>query len=128
MARDKYSTAFTTHELAEKHDVLMPLLLAMFREFQDATKKKPDAVLNKRRVDIVNRLLRDVFVVLNGEKSRTYLDLLDEDDLPQNGDVSLLLGQAVAAMQAFKEKYYGFNRDLLTNAWAVGKAGQRSGS
>jgi hypothetical protein len=37
----------------------MPLLAAMFREFQEASKKKPDAVLNKRKVQIVNRLLHD---------------------------------------------------------------------
>ena len=99
------------------HDSLMPLLAAMFREFQEASKKKPDAVLNKRKVEIVNRLLVDVFKILEDEPTRAYLDLLDEDDLPQNSDVALILGQAEAAMEAFKNKYYAWNGNTLKNEW-----------
>ncbi len=80
----------------------------MFDEFQELSKKKPEGVLNKRKVEIVNRLLKDVYKVIEGEPTRAYLDLLDEDDLPQNSDVVLMLGQAVAAMNAFKSKYYGY--------------------
>ena len=43
------------------YDNLMPLLEAMFREFQDASKKKPDAAINTRKVQIVNRLLVGVY-------------------------------------------------------------------
>ncbi|MSP74702.1 MAG: hypothetical protein EXR12_01060 [Rhodospirillaceae bacterium] len=86
----------------------MPLLSAMFLEFQEAAKKKPDGVLNKRKVEIVNRLLVDVLTIVDGEPSRAYLDKLDEDDVPQNGDVTLMLGQTVAAMKAFREKYHRY--------------------
>ncbi len=48
---------------------------------------------------------------------RAYLDLLDEDDLPQNSDVALILGQAEAAMEAFKNKYYAWNGNTLKNEW-----------
>jgi hypothetical protein len=119
MPRDQRSTDITSQEKASKHDDLMPLLLAMFREFQEAAKKKPEAALNKRKVEIVNRLLRDVISVVDQESTRTYLDLLDEDDLPQNSDVVLILGQAVAAMETFKEKYYGWLDWLGTHAWAT---------
>ncbi|MGG5812396.1 hypothetical protein [Falsiroseomonas sp. CW058] len=94
---------------AAKHELITPLIEAMFKEFQDAARKKPDAALNKRKVEIVNRVLRDVLEILEDEPSRGYIDLLDEDDLPQNSDVSLILGQAVAAMGAFKEKYHSWN-------------------
>ncbi len=92
----------------KSHDDLAPLLAAMFKEFQEAARKKPDAVLNAQKVRIVNRLLTDVLAILDGEPSRTYLELLKEDDLPQNSDVTLMLGQVVAAMDAFKERYYTF--------------------
>src|SRR5450759_3950612 len=105
MPRNRHSRDITTGEKAAKHDDLMPLLAAMFREFQDASKKKPDAVLNKRKVEIVNRLLRGVHSVVEGEPTSPYLDLLDEDDMPQYSDVVLILGQTVAAMEAFKKKY-----------------------
>ncbi len=49
MPRHEESTAATTKEKGSKHDDLMPLLVAMFREFQEASKKKPDAALNKRK-------------------------------------------------------------------------------
>ena len=119
MPRDARSNDTTTTEKGSKHDDLMPLLTAMFREFQDAAKKKPDGALNKRKVEIVNRLLREILTVVDGEATRAYLDLLDEDDLPQNSDVVLILGQAVAAMEAFKEKYYGYISRISAHAWAT---------
>lgn len=57
----------------------------------------------------MNRLLERVCDVLAGEASMDFLDMLDEDDIPQNSDVVLMLSQYVAAMNAFKEKYYGYN-------------------
>lgn len=98
----------TTIERAAKHDALLPLVRAMFREFQDLSKKKPDGVLNKRKAEIVNRLMREVIEIVEGEPTRVHLDLLDEDDLPQNSDVVLMLGQAVAAMEAFRTKYHRY--------------------
>ncbi len=100
-----------------RHDELMPLLAAMFREFQEAGKKKPDGVLNKKKVQIVNRLLESVFEILDGEVSRNYLDLLDEDDLPQNSDVVLMLGQTVAAMEAFHKKNYRYSPARGVHVW-----------
>lgn len=103
-----------------QHDLLMPLLKAMFREFQDATKKKPDGALNRQKVIIVNRLMKDVLTIIEGEKTRDYLDLLNEDDLPQNSDVVLILGQAVAAMEAFEKKYYRYDPGF-GHRWALTK-------
>ena len=65
-----------------QYEALMPLLEAMFREFQELSKKKPDAVLNKKKVEIVNRLLREVRTILEGEPQDPFLDLLNEEDLP----------------------------------------------
>jgi len=98
-----------TSMLGSKYDDLMPLLNAMFRDFQELSKKKPDGVLNKRKVEIANRLLREILLIVEGEQTHNYLDLLDEDELPQNSDIVLILGQAVAAMEAFKAKYYKYS-------------------
>ena len=109
----------TTTERARKHDALMPLLEAMCRDFQDLAKKKPDGTLNKRKVEVVNRLLTDVLSILDDEPQRAYLDLLDEDDLPQYSDVVLLLGQVVAAMQSFRSKHTVFPHREHSN-WVTG--------
>jgi hypothetical protein len=102
---------YTTQEKASKYECLLPLLQAMHNDFTELSKKKPEGALNKRKVQIVNRLLNDVFTILDGEPTRQFLDLLDEDDLPQNSDVALVLGQAQAAMRGFREKYWDKEED-----------------
>lgn len=100
---------YTTQVKAETHDITTPLLKAMYSEFKELSKKKPDSAVSKNKIKIVNRLLEKVRVVLADEKSIDFLDLLDEDDVPQSSDVTLILSQYVAAMSAFHRKYYGWN-------------------
>jgi hypothetical protein len=107
----------TSKAKAQAHDDLMPLLEAMADDFQEAAKKKPEAALNKRKVEIVNRLLTEVHKILDSESTHAYLDKLDEDDLPQNGDVALILGQTVAAMKSFAQKYYGYSSITHEHQW-----------
>ena len=110
----------TTKQKVEEYEVLMPLLQAMFREFTEFAKKKPDGVLSKSRLRVVNRLLSAVYAVLDAEPSREYLDLFEEDELPQNGDVMLMIGQAVAAMKAFHDRYYRWNHGRMQDEWVTG--------
>jgi hypothetical protein len=119
MSRSGEGAVVVSMDKGANHDNLMPLLTAMFREFQDAAKKKPDSVLNQRKVEIVNRLLVDVFKILDGEPTRAYVDLLDENDLPQNSDVVLILGQTVAAMEAFHAKYYVWDGLASAREWKI---------
>ncbi|MGA2636202.1 hypothetical protein [Methylocella sp.] len=108
-------TGKTTAAKAAEWENLSPLLRAMYKEFQELSKKKPDGQVGIPKVKIVNRLLDTVHKLLEGEPSATYLDLLDEDDLPQNSDVVLILSQTFAAMGAFHEKYYGWTG--VENHW-----------
>lgn len=101
--------AKTTSKKASTHDVMTPLLAAMFEEFKDLAKKKPDAAVSKSKLVIANRLLNRVREVLADEESIEFLDLLNEDDVPQASDVTLVFSQYVAAMGAFKAKYHGWN-------------------
>lgn len=117
MARKIRDQFFTTAERAAKHDALMPLLEAMFSEFKELSKKKPDGVLNKRKVQVVNRLLKDILTILEDEPTRIYLDQFDEDELPQNSDIVLMLSQFQAAMKAFREKYHGYNSMEAKHTW-----------
>ncbi|AFZ25117.1 hypothetical protein Cylst_2945 [Cylindrospermum stagnale PCC 7417] len=107
----------TSREKADIHEFTMPLLEAMKIEFKELSKKKPDAVLSKSKVKVVNRLLESCRQVLCLEASLDYLDILNEDDVPQNSDVVLLLSQYVAAMRQFKSTYYGY--DGKEDRWFV---------
>ena len=119
MPRRRDRAAVTIAASGETHENLMPLLQAMLREFQELSKRKPDSALNKRKVEIVNRLLQEIHNLLEGEPTSAYLDLLDEDDLPQNSDVVLILSQSVVAMERFRTRYYHYNLSTAEYAWAA---------
>jgi hypothetical protein len=101
--------AKTSSKKALTYDVTTPLLDAMYEEFKDLAKKKQDAAVSKSKLLMANRLLNKVREVLADEESIEFLDLLNEDDVPQASDVTLIFSQYVAAMQAFKVKYHGWN-------------------
>ena len=79
--------------------------------------RKPDGVVGKTKIGVVNRLLAKCREVLADEASLPFLDTLDEDDVLQSSDVVLNLSQYVAAMSQFREVYYGW--DGTDHSWAV---------
>jgi len=99
----------TTITKAKIHDTTLPLLSSMYLEFKELSKKKPDAAVSKNKISIVNRLLNKIREVLKDEDSIEFLDVLDEDDIPQASDVTLILSQYVASMNEFKNRYFGWN-------------------
>jgi len=99
---------YTTQEKVSVYETTMPLLKAMYFEFKELSKKKPDSAVSKNKIKITNRLLEKVRVALENSSSIEFLDLLDEDDIPQVSDVTLILSQYVASMEAFKKRHYGY--------------------
>lgn len=100
------SRSLTTKKKAESYELVKPLLDAMYEEFKELSKKKPDGVLSKYKIAVVNRLLGECRGVLETEPSFAFLDLLDEDNVPQNSDVVLILSQYLTAMKQFKEAHW----------------------
>ena len=98
---------YTTQEKVSAYETTMPLLEAMYSEFKELSKKKPDAAVSKSKIKITNRLLERVRMALADSSSLEFLDLLDEDDIPQISDVTLILSQYVASMEEFKKRHYG---------------------
>ena len=76
-------------------------------EMRELSKKKPDITLSRRKVQIVNRILKDLCSILSEEAEGKYLDLLDNDDLPQNSDAVLVMVQYETALNAFGSRYKG---------------------
>jgi hypothetical protein len=95
--------------------MLSPMLNSALDEMKEFSKKKQDGVLNPLKVKLINRLLNDIKSVLSSDDSIMYLDVLDEDTLPQNSDAVLILGQFRAAMNQFKGKHFGY--DGSTHRW-----------
>ena len=88
---------------------LKKCLCVLLVALNQLAKKKPEAAVSKSKLVIANRLLQRVREALADEESIEFLDLLNEDDVPQVSDVTLILSQYVAAMTAFKAKYHGWN-------------------
>ena len=109
----------TTTAKADLYDVVMPLLKAMYEDFKAFSKKKPDGAVGKNKILVTNRLLQQCRTVLESEPSLELLDLLDEDNVPQNSDVILMLSQYVAAMEQFKGTYYVYHDAMLGHAWSI---------
>lgn len=91
----------------------------LMQEMRELSKKKPDATLSGGKVKILNRILADIGTVLEDEPEAKYLDLLDDEQLPQNSDAVLVMVQHERALAAFKERYYVYIALLRERRWAT---------
>ncbi len=62
--------------------------------------------MSTSKVGIINRVLTDLKVILNEEPEGKYLDILDNDNLPQMSDAVLIMVQYETALSSFKKRYY----------------------
>lgn len=96
-------------EQARQFDMVAPMLESAHKEMSDLSKKRQDGVLNALKVRYLNRLLTEAQAALGDDPSLAFVELLDEDELPQNSDAVLVLGQWLAAMRQFKDRHFGWD-------------------
>lgn len=129
--RDRIPEA-PSQEQVKKYVMLSPMLDSAIQEMREFSKKKQDGIVNKTKINILNRLLRDLKELLANEPSTGYLDLLDEEALPQNSDAVLILGQYRAAMDSYQARHfrlgqYGRGGTWLTKEYLEEKAAEEEG-
>jgi hypothetical protein len=98
---DRY---LTPEEIAD-YKLVTPLLENLHSEMSELSRKKQDGALNKLKIRHINRILVKVEAILGDDPSVVYLEKLDEDDVPQNSDAVVVLGQWRAAMKQFQSKH-----------------------
>lgn len=103
---DPSSNAPSEQEVAV-YERLFPMLQAAHREMSELSKKRQDGIVNSLKIRNINRLLRDLKGIIEKDPSKDYVELLDEEELPQNSDVVLLLSQWQAALLQYKRRHYG---------------------
>lgn len=108
-----------TQEQVIKFEMLSPMLTSMHNEMKELSKKKQDGIVSPLKVKMINRILEDIKEILSSDPSVSYLDLLDEETLPQNSDAVLILGQFNAAMAQFRKKYYGWDNLAGEYRWVT---------
>jgi hypothetical protein len=109
--------ASPTEAQAETYDRLVPMLTAAHKEMSELSKKKQDGIVNALKIRNINRLLDELVTVLGDDPSRDFLEKLDEDTLPQNSDVVLLLSQWQAALGQFRRRHYGQDSITYEHRW-----------
>ncbi len=106
-----------TENDAAVYERLVPMLQAAHREMSELSKKKQDGIVNSLKIRNINRLLRDLKGIIEKDPSRDYVELLDEEELPQNSDAVLLLSQWQAALQQYKRRHFGRDGSHLPERW-----------
>jgi hypothetical protein len=106
-----------TDEQAATYDRLVPMLVAAHREMTELSKKKQDGIVNTLKIKMLNRLLSELSTVIENDPSYAFVDMLDEETLPQNSDAVLILSQWQAALAQYKERHYGYDSSRGGHRW-----------
>ncbi|APT35122.1 hypothetical protein MCBMB27_05831 (plasmid) [Methylobacterium phyllosphaerae] len=99
---------YTTKAKANIYDAVVGVFDELFKELKDLGKKKPETTLSAAKVKIINRVLEDVMDCLENEANFKYLELLDDETLPQYSDAILILAQFDGALKTFRERHFGY--------------------
>lgn len=109
----------TTQEKAQAYDSFFGVFSHLYRELKVFGSKKPAETLSKNKIEIINRLLEDIRGVMEEEPEYKYLDVLDDEVLPQYSDAILVLSQYEAALRGFKERYFGYDSLHHKGGWNI---------
>jgi hypothetical protein len=112
-------TAYTTQKIADKYDGLSTPFHHLAKELKALGMKKPAETLSANKVKFINRILSDIRDFTKDEPEGRYLDLLDEDALPQYSDAILIISQYEGALGGFRDRYYGYLGGGAGSGWRV---------
>jgi hypothetical protein len=79
-------------------------------EISALTKKSSNDALNKFKLGFANQIINEANTIL-GEKNKPFKDFykFDDNDLPSNSDVAMMLGQYLNCMEKFRADNIKFN-------------------
>lgn len=108
----------TTEEAVATYLATNNIFLGLLKEIRELSKKKPDAIMSVSKVGIINRVLEDLKQILDKEPEGKFLDILDDDNLPQMSDAVLVMVQYETTLKSFKNKYYQSFKQGFDKEWA----------
>lgn len=89
-------------EEVQEFERLEQQLHAMLTEMSELSKKRPNDGLNKFKLNLVNVLLESLNEFLAAQRPFQDFETFDENDLPTNSDVVVMLSQYAAAVFQFR--------------------------
>ena len=103
----RYFQTMKSYDQIEQFIKLLLQIDKLLKDFTDLSKKKPNDAVNKFKIQFVNKLL----IQSNGTLTKKHIPFddfteFDEDDLPTNSDVLLIISQYDACLKNFgREKH-----------------------
>ena len=78
-------------------------LVEMYNEISVMSKKKPNDSINLFKLKFINKIISDANSIMGIEhKPFSDFELFDEDDLPNNSDITVMFSQYLNAMEKFR--------------------------
>ncbi len=105
MAAEGTYTKKEIEDLGARYEAISSLFRAMASDIRTLSSKKPEGLLNPRKIATVNRILTELLEILEKEPTKPYLENVEEDHVPQYSDVAMIVGQYEAALGTFKKQY-----------------------
>lgn len=106
-----------TEVQAAAYDRFVPMLDAAHREMTELSKKKQDGIVNTFKIKMLNRLLSELSKVIADDPSYAFVDMLDEETLPQNSDAVIVLSQWQAALRQYRGRHHGWDSTHGGDRW-----------
>lgn len=101
--------AATTDAKVEAYRASIEVFRGLLSEIRELSKKKPDASMSAMKVRLVNRVLKPLRDALSDEPEGKFLDLLDDEALPQVSDAVLVMVQFERAAHSYQNRYHNFD-------------------
>jgi len=104
----------------DKFIKLVKQIKNLISEFSVLSKKKPDDAVNKFKIKLINPVLDLANYFVNDKKYKPFeeFELFDEDTLPTNSDVLVILSQYSACLEKYyedSEQYYSGDHYWIIN-------------
>ncbi len=75
----------------------------MHKEISELSKKKPNDGINTFKLNLINKILKDANQLLNDNyKPFDDFETFDEDNLPSNSDITIVLSQYLNSMEILR--------------------------
>lgn len=107
----------TTRAKADAYEGVVEAFRHLNKELKALGMKKPAETLSESKVKFINRILNDIQAFMKEEPEGRYLDLLDDEVLPQYSDAILILSQYDGALAGFHNRYHGWVPSENTLTW-----------
>lgn len=110
-----YESIIEQNSVTEDRDefnLLSGLLVKLYREISDLSKKHPNDLINIFKIEQINRVLSPLKNLMKDEPSAPYLDLVAEAennaDKSRNSysDVAVIMSQYIEACEEYRAKHY----------------------